>query len=147
MIVDASVVIDAVTDAGPRGQAARQALADHPASEPLLAPGHLAIEILSGLLAAANRPTHPLQPAQIEHALRDAEALEITIEATPWDDVRRAWALAQASLRYPDAIYITSYMTSAERHATALLTSDARIERSAAAIRCPIITIQPDDNG
>jgi hypothetical protein len=37
MIVDASVVIDAVTDAGPRGLAGRQALADHPASEPLLA--------------------------------------------------------------------------------------------------------------
>jgi hypothetical protein len=30
VIVDASVVIDAVTDAGPRGRAARQALADHP---------------------------------------------------------------------------------------------------------------------
>ena len=143
MIVDASVVIDAVTDSGPRGQAARQALADHPASEPLLAPGHLAVELLSGLVAAANRPTHPLRPDQIEQALLDAEALEITIEATPWADVRRGWALAQASLRYPDAIYIAS----AERHATALLTSDARIERSGAPIRCPIITIQANDNG
>ncbi|HYB35125.1 MAG TPA: type II toxin-antitoxin system VapC family toxin [Mycobacterium sp.] len=142
MIVDASVVIDAVTDAGPRGLAARQALADHPASEPLLAPGHLAIEVLSGLVAAANRPTHPLQPTHIEQALLDAEALEITIEVTSWDDVRRAWVLAQASLRYPDAIYIAS----AERHATALLTSDARIERSQAPIRCPVITIQPDGN-
>jgi predicted nucleic acid-binding protein len=143
VIVDASVVIDAVTDAGSRGQAARQVLADHPASEPLLAPGHLAIELLSGLVAAANRPTHPLQPAQIERALLDAEALEITIEATPWGDVRRAWVLAQTSLRYPDAVYVAS----AERHSTALLTSDARIERSRAPIRCPIITIQPNGDG
>jgi predicted nucleic acid-binding protein len=143
VIVDASVVIDAVTDPGPRGRAARQALADHPTSEPLLAPGHLAVEILSGLAAAANRPDHPLQPAQIEQALQDAAALEITIEGTPWSDVRRAWSLAQASLRYPDAIYVAT----AERHATALLTSDARIERSGAAIRCPVITIRPDDNG
>ncbi len=143
MIVDASVVIDAVTDAGPRGQAARQALADHPASESLLAPGHFAVEMLSGLMAAANRPNHPLQSDQVEQALLDAEALEITIEATPWGDVRRARALAQASLRYPDAIYIAS----AERHATALLTSDARIERSGAPIRCPIITVQPRDRG
>ena len=112
MIVDASAVIDAVTDSGARGQAARQALADHPASEPLLAPGHLAVEILSGLVAAAHRPSHPLQPDQIDQALLDAAAFEITIEGTPWDDVRRAWTLAQASLRYPDAVYVAS----AERH-------------------------------
>lgn len=143
MIVDASVVIDAVTDSGPRGQAARRALAEHPASEPLLAPGHFAVEILSGLVAAANRPNHPLQQAEIEQALQDAAALEITIEPTPWTDVHRAWVLAQASLRYPDAIYVAA----AERHATALLTSDARIERSGAAILCPVITIRPNDNG
>lgn len=137
MIVDASVVIDAVTDSGPRGQAARRALADHPASEPLLAPGHLAIEILSGLVAAAHRPTHPLQPDEVEQALRDAEALEITIEGTPWADVRRAFELAQTSLRYPDAVYVAG----AERHGVALLTSDARIERSGAPMRCAIVTI------
>jgi predicted nucleic acid-binding protein len=107
-----------------------------PASEPLLASGHLVVEVLSGLVAAANQPNHPLQLAQIGHALLDAAALEITIEATPWTDVRRAWALAQASLRYPDAVYVAT----AERHATALLTRDTRIERSGAAIRCPVIT-------
>src|SRR5262249_53792108 len=117
--------------------------ADHPASEPLLAPGHLAVEILSGLVAAAIRPNHPLQPAQIEQALQDAAALEITIEGTPWTDVQRAWSPAQASLRYADAIYVAT----AERHATALLTSDARIEQSGAAIGCPVITIRPNDNG
>ncbi|WP_081968064.1 type II toxin-antitoxin system VapC family toxin [Mycobacterium kyorinense] len=142
MIVDASVVIDAIVDSGRRGRAARRTLADHPASEPLIAPGHFAVEILSGLAAAANRPTHPLQAEQIDQALRDAEALEITIEATPWADVRRAWALAQTSLRYPDAIYIAS----AERLATALITSDTRIERSGAPVRCPIITVQPADD-
>lgn len=142
MIVDASAVIDAVTDAGPRGKAARRALADHPASEPLLAPGHLAIEVLSGLVAAAHRPTHPLQPDQIEQALLDAASLEIAIEGTPWDDVRRAWELAQTSLRYPDAVYVAG----AERHGLALLTSDTRIERSGAPIRCAIVTIRPDDS-
>lgn len=143
MIVDASAVIDAVSDAGPRGRAARQALADHPASEPLVAPGHLAVEILSGLMAAAHRPTHPLQPDQVDQALLDAEAFEITIEGTPWVDIRRAWVLAQASLRYHDAVYVAS----AERHATALLTSDTRIERSGAPIHCAVITIRPDGGG
>ncbi|MGH3674127.1 MAG: PIN domain-containing protein [Mycobacterium sp.] len=93
-------------------------------------------------MAAANRATHPLQPNQIEQALLAAEALEITVEATPWADVRRAWVLAQASLRYPDAVSVAS----AERHATTLLTSDARIQRSGAPMRCPITTIQPKDN-
>ncbi len=41
-----------------------------------------------GLGAAANRPGHPLQPADLAAALQDAQALEIVIEATPWPDVR-----------------------------------------------------------
>ena len=140
MIVDASLVIDAVADAGPRGEAARKALADHPPSERLLAPGHFAFEVMSGLRAAANRPDHPLQPADIDQALLDSEFLEIIIEGTPWADVHRAWLLAQASLRYADAIYVAA----AERHGLTLLTSDACIERSGAPIRCQIITVTAD---
>ncbi len=137
MIVDASLVIDAVADSGSRGIAARDALADQPAAEPLIAPGHFAVEVMSGLWAAANRPSHPLQPADLAPALRDAEAFEILIEATSWTDVHRAWALALGSLRYADAIYVAA----AERHATALLTADTRIERSGAPIGCRIITV------
>lgn len=143
MIVDASLIIDAAADAGARGQAARQALAEHPASERLVAPGHFAFEVMSGLRAAANRPTHPLRAADIEQALADAEAFEITIEATPWVDVHRAWVLAQASLRYADAIYVAC----AERHGMALLTSDARIERSGIPARCDIVTVIPAADG
>jgi predicted nucleic acid-binding protein len=51
----------------------------------------------------------------------------------------RAWSLARASLCYADAIYVAA----AERHHTALLTADARIERSGAPVDCPIITITP----
>jgi len=122
MIVDASLVIDAVADAGPRGEAARQALADHVPSERLLAPGHFAFEVMSGLRAAANRPGHPLQPADLDQALLDSESLEITIEGTPWVDVHRAWVLAQASLRYSDAIYVAA----AERHGLTLLSRSTR---------------------
>lgn len=139
MIVDASLVIDAVADPGPRGIAARDALAAQPAADPLIAPGHFAFELMSGLRAAANRPGHPIREGDVARALRDAQALEISIEATPWGDVHRAWQLAQASLRYADAIYVAS----AERHRTALLTADARIERSGAPVRCRIVTIAP----
>lgn len=139
MIVDASVVVDAVADSGPRGVAARRALAGQPATERLIAPGHFAFEVMSGLRAAANRPDHPLRDADLTSALADAAALEIEIEATPWSDVRRAWDLAQGSLRYADAVYIAA----AERHRSALLTSDARIERSGARVHCTIATVTP----
>jgi predicted nucleic acid-binding protein len=137
VIVDASAVIDAVTDPGPRGSTARAALAAVPATEPLLAPGHFAVEIMSGLRAAANRPSHPFQLADLPAALTDAEGLEILIEATPWADVHRAWVLAQGSLRYADAVYVAA----AERHHTALLTADQQIARSGALITCEVITL------
>lgn len=139
MIVDASLVIDAVADPGSRGDAARTALAGVPAAEDLLAPGHFAFEVMSGLGAAANRPHHPLRPTDLATALQAATALEIVIEGTPWSDVDRAWTLAQGSLRYADAIYVAA----AERHGTALLTADSRIGRSGALIRCEVITVRP----
>lgn len=139
MIIDASLVIDAVIDPGPRGIAARRALAEQPTAEPLSAPGHFAVEVLSGLNAAANRPSHPFTLDGLAQALRDAESFEIEIEPTSWSDVHRAWKLASGSLRYADAIYVAT----AERHATALLTADARIARSGAQINCKIITVAP----
>lgn len=139
MIVDTSVVIDAVADPGPRGVAARNALAEQPAAERMGAPGHLAFEVLSGLRAAANRPNHPLQADDVEQALHDAEALGIAIDATPWADVHRAWQLAQGSIRYADAVYVAA----AERLQTTLLTADARIQGSGAQVDCTIVTVTP----
>lgn len=63
---------------------------------------------MSGPRAAANRPHHPLREADLKQALEDAESFEIELEATPWPDVHRAWTLAQASLRYADAIYVAA---------------------------------------
>lgn len=136
MIVDASLVIDAVADPGQRGHAARAALASLPAAEILRAPGHFAFEVMSGL-RAANWPHHPLQPADLPAALQAAAALGVIIEGTPWPDVERAWVLAQGSLRYADAIYVAA----AERHRSTLLTTDGQIEKSGAVIRCEIITV------
>lgn len=140
MIVDASVVIDAVADPGPRGVAARAAFARIAAAESLHAPGHLTFEVLSGLRATANRPGHPFQGSEVGQALADAESLGIEIDPIPWLDMRRAWELSQQSVRYADAIYIAA----AERSEVALLTADARLERSSAAIRCAIITVTPE---
>jgi len=143
VIVDASLIIDAVADPGPRGIAAREALAAQPPAEPLSAPGHLAFEVMSGLSAAASRPGHPLQPEEVEQALTEAASYAISIEATPWTDVHRGWILSRGSLRYADAVYVAT----AERHATALLTTDTRIERSGAPTSCTIITVHPRTPG
>jgi len=137
VIIDASLVIDAVADSGPRGAAARDRLAAQAASEPLVAPGHFAFEVMSGLRAAANRPDHPLQKAELAEALTDAASFEREIEGTPWADVPRTWALAQASLRDADVIYVAL----AERHQTTLETAGARIERSGAPFTCEILTV------
>jgi hypothetical protein len=51
VIIDASLIIDAVADSGPRGIAAREVLAAQPAAEPLIAPGHFAFEV------TGSRPT------------------------------------------------------------------------------------------
>ncbi|HET8930394.1 MAG TPA: type II toxin-antitoxin system VapC family toxin [Acidimicrobiales bacterium] len=139
MIIDASVIIDAVADPGGRGDAARAALGAQPSTEVLSSPGHLAFEVLSGLRAAAHRPGHPLGEDDVAEALAAAEGLEIEIEATPWADVRRAWELSLSSLRFADALYVAA----AERHRTGLLTADGRIERSGTPMRCPIVTVEP----
>lgn len=139
MIVDASVVIDAVADPGARGAAARAALSAVPATEPLLAPGHFAVEVMAGMRAAASRSNHPLAVSELPEALDDTEALGVVVEATPWSDVRRGWELAQGSLSVAAAVYVAA----AERHHMALLTADTRIERSGASINCQIITVTP----
>ena len=104
-----------------------------------MAPGHFAVEVLSGLRAAANRPSHPLVAERIEVALGHAQGLGIEITGSPWSDVRRAWQLSEASLRYADALYVAA----AERLGTPLLTADARIGRSGAQLDCSVITVEP----
>ena len=139
MIVDASVLIDAVADPGPRGIAARRALAAAPEAEELRAPGHLPAEVLSGLRAAALRPAHPLLLDEVHRALERVERLEVLVEASPWADVHRAWELARGSLRYSDALYVAT----AERRREVLVTADARIGRSGAPLTCQVLTVHP----
>lgn len=136
MIIDASVIVDVVADGGARGEAADEALSRLPASEPLVAPGHFAFELMSGLNAVARRPGHDFSGREIEAAIAHAEGLGIEIEPIPWADVTRAWKLS-GSLRFSDALYVAA----AERRGTGLLTSDRRISRSGARFTCPVVTV------
>lgn len=137
MIVDASVLVDALAGSPWRSAAALGALAEVPAGERLLAPGLLAVEVLAGLRSRAHDPTSTFTTDDVPRALAEAAEYGIAIEATPWADVQRAHELSLGSLRYTDALYVAA----AERHRTVLLTADARIGRSGADIRCSVLTL------
>lgn len=137
MIVDASIVIDLITDSGARAEAADQALSRIAESEPLVAPGHFAVELMSGLNAVGGRPRHRFTAEQVQEAITQAGSLGIEVEAIPWTDISRAWELS-GSLRFADALYVAA----AERHETTLLTCDGRIARSGAPFTCQVLTVQ-----
>lgn len=135
MIVDTSVLVDAVTDAGRRGSAARLALAT--TEETLLAPGHLATELLGALRRIVVDSSQDFELGDVADALANAEAYGVEIDATPWADVRRAAELALGSVRYTDGVFVAM----AERMGHALLTADSRLARSGAPINCEVIDL------
>ncbi|HWL44715.1 MAG TPA: type II toxin-antitoxin system VapC family toxin [Ilumatobacter sp.] len=135
MIVDTSALVDAITDSGARGAAARAALSQP--GDRLFAPGLLAVEVLSALRRLAADVSADFDLADIPSALLDAEQYGIEIEGTPWPDVHRAWELAQGSIRYSDGVFIAA----AERTDRPLLTSDGRLARSRAPIHCDLIDL------
>ncbi|MCO7221069.1 type II toxin-antitoxin system VapC family toxin [Klenkia sp. PcliD-1-E] len=137
MIVDASVLVDALAGSAERSDAARRALAGVPPGEPLLAPGLVTVEVLAGLRSCASDASNAFTGDDVPRALDEVADYGIAIEATPWADVRRAHELSLGSLRYTDGLYVAA----AERHRTALLTSDARIGRSGAPVRCAVVTV------
>ncbi len=135
MIVDTSVLVDALADSGPRGVAARRALSQPGAQ--LAAPGLLAVEVLSALRRLAIDSAADFTDEDIEPALLEAEMYGVRIEGTTWEDVRRAWQLAQGSVRYTDGVFVAH----AERTNRPLVTADGRLGRSRANIRCTIIDL------
>lgn len=135
MIVDTSIVVDALTDSGTRGERARRELATPGVR--WRAPGLLAVEVLSALRRLAVDDSVDFSADDIAPALDDAEGLGITIDVTPWSDVRRAWELSLGSVRYSDGVFVAA----AERLRTSLVTSDGRLARSGAPVDCPIIDV------
>lgn len=135
MIVDTSALVDALADSGARGVAARKALTRP--GERLAAPGLLAVEVLAALRRLIADADADFGPDDVLAALDEAERYGIEIEGTPWADVRRAWELAQGSIRYTDGVFVAH----AERTQRPLVTADGRLSRSRAQVRCTIIDL------
>ena len=115
LVVDASVVVPLVADAGSDGDLSRAAVR----GQILVAPDLLRVEVLSVIRRFTN--SGALTKRQADHAIDDLLALPITLyPTTPF--LRRCWAL-RANVTSYDACYVAL----AETLNVTLLTSDARL--------------------
>ena len=125
IVVDASVVVGALGDDGPDGDATRARLR----GERLAAPHLLDLEVASAWrrLAAAG----VLDERRVDLAMVDLVALRID-RAPHRPLLSRCW-----ELRSNLTVYDAAYVALAERLGVAVLTADGRLA-AAPGIRCPI---------
>ena len=126
IVIDASVLANALTDDGALGQIARAELArdDHWA-----APGHVLVETFSAI--RGRLPGAEISDARAHQATEAlAQAAVQLIPAAPL--LQRMWEL-RANLSAYDAAYVAA----AEATECALLTADARLAR-APSVRCEV---------
>lgn len=129
IVVDASILIDALLDDGPGGEAARAALAEDPE---WAAPPHLLVEVLSVTRRRALRGQ--VEPNRAADAVDTLGELDVR-----WVDpaalVPRIWALRDNVTAFDAA-----YLAAAELLECALITGDRRLA-TATGPRCRIRTL------
>ncbi len=124
IVVDASVLADALVDDGPVGDAARAELTKDPH---WAAPGHLLVEVMSVIRGKALGGKLGLSRAQ--------EAVE-TLPSLVIDEVNAAMLLDRMwQLRGNVTAYDAAYVAAAEMLACPLATGDARLAK-ANGVRC-----------
>ena len=126
IVVDASVVINALTDGGEPGRIARQRLDEEP---DVAAPQLLDLEVVSGLRRLVARRQVNSHEAQL--ALVDLSNLDVD----RWDHgglIHRVWAL-----RNNLSSYDAAYLALAEELRCPLLTGDARLAKGVEHARSP----------
>lgn len=123
-VVDAGVLVVALTDGGPTGQRFRMALAN----QLLAAPALIDVEVASTCRRLVRHGT--LSEKRAVAAL--AHLVDLPLERAPMARLlRRGWELRDTVTSY-DAAYVAL----AELLGVALITTDARLSR-APGIRCP----------
>ncbi|MCW3844060.1 type II toxin-antitoxin system VapC family toxin [Micromonospora yasonensis] len=126
IVVDASVLADALVDDGPVGDAARAELTKDPH---WAAPGHLLVEVMSVICGKTLGGKLGLSRAQ--------EAVE-TLPSLVIDEVNAAMLLDRIwQLRGNVTAYDAAYVAAAEMLACPLVTGDARLAK-ANGVRCEI---------
>jgi len=126
--LDSCILIYAVEDEGPRGAAARQALADH-AESPLMVSQLVVMECITG----------PLK--RVDLALVDYYRSTLASAArAPFDEdvfLRAAELRARHGLSTPDALHLAAAQKAG---CSALWTNDLRLERAAHGLAVGIVT-------
>ncbi|MGV0732173.1 type II toxin-antitoxin system VapC family toxin [Mycolicibacter sinensis] len=128
IVVDAGVLVLALTSATPQGDAARTALSG---DDGLLAPAHMPGEVLRTLHKAVLR--NQLELADAEAAAEAATAL--AVEYVPPDALllRTAWAW-----RHNISIYDGLYVAAAVERSAAVITIDSRLVDAADQLGIPV---------
>jgi predicted nucleic acid-binding protein len=129
IVVDASVLTDALVDDGHQGDSARNELAADPQ---WAAPGHLIVEVVSAIRGKVLGGT--LTVARASEAIAALPQLVVTHVGAA-DLVDRMWQLRDNLTAY-DAAYVAA----AEALGCLLVTGDARLAK-ASGVRCGIIVI------
>lgn len=131
IVVDASVLADALIDDGPVGDSARAALAGDPH---WAAPGHLLVEVVSVIRGRALGGK--LGSVRAQEAV-DALPMLVIDQIEVAGLVRRMWQLRGAITAYDVA-----YVAAAEALGCPLITADGRLVK-ANGMRCEIRLISP----
>jgi predicted nucleic acid-binding protein len=132
IVVDASVLADALIDDGPVGAAARAALAADPH---WAAPAHLLVEVVSVIRGRSlGGKLAPVRAQEVVDALPTLVIDQIDVAAL----VDRMW-----QLRGSITAYDAAYVATAEVLGCALVTADGRPAKSNGA-RCEIRQVAPN---
>ena len=127
IVVDASVVVAALTTAGALGPAAREVLS--PGAPPAAAPALIDLEVTSALRRLDSSPRAPKGMARAAVG----ELASLRVERWPHEELlERVW-----QLRHNLTPYDAAYVALAERLNATLVTAD-RAHLAAPAVRCDI---------
>jgi predicted nucleic acid-binding protein len=126
IVVDASLLVDALTDDGDVGIRARDALAADPH---WAAPEHLRVEVTSAV--RGRWLARKLADGRAGEAVRTLN--QLTVAYTPWEELaERVW-----ELRHNVTPYDAAYLAAAERHGCRLVTADRKLF-DCSGRRCPV---------
>jgi predicted nucleic acid-binding protein len=131
IVVDAALMVDALTDDGPAGDAAQAELAADPH---WAAPEHLRVEVTSAI--RGRWLAGKLADSRADAAVTTLNRLAISY--APWDDVaERVWGL-----RHNANPYDAAYLALAEDKGCRLVTTDGKL-LDCPGRRCEVLLVRP----